>query len=327
MITAVDLFSGCGGLSLGFQQAGIEILAAMDNWNIALDIYRENFDHPAIQQDLADEIVSIKIIQKYAPEMIIGGSPCQDFSSAGKRNLNGDRANLTYNFANIVCAIKPKWFVMENVQRITKSLILPQISDQFINCGYGLSSVVLDASLCHVPQARSRFFLIGELGGEQNALVDLFKINLANKPMTIRDYFGDRLNLQYYYRHPRSYARRGIFSIDEPSPTIRGVNRPMPPNYQLHSGDPQDIDISTIRPLTTIERSYIQTFPDSFKFFGTKTNLEQMIGNAVPVNLAFFVASTILKYEKLPNHFQEMKTSSNAVRALDKRMIDLVDVI
>ncbi|NJL89698.1 MAG: HindVP family restriction endonuclease [Coleofasciculaceae cyanobacterium SM2_1_6] len=201
-------------------------------------------------------------------------------------------------FQKYVIGILPKWFVMENVQRITKSSIFTEISKQFTKCGYGLSSVVLDASHCHVPQSRLRFFLVGELGGKQNNLVDLFKVNLANKPMTIRDYLGDKLNLQYYYRHPRSYARRGIFSIDEPSPTIRGVNRPMPPNYQLHSGDPQDIDISSIRPLTTIERSYIQTFPESFKFFGTKTNLEQIIGNAVPVNLAFFVASTILKYVK-----------------------------
>jgi DNA (cytosine-5)-methyltransferase 1 len=298
MITAVDLFSGCGGLSLGFQKAGIDILAAIDNWDIALDVYKENFNHPAIKQDLSDEITSIEIIRKFAPEMIIGGSPCQDFSSAGKRNLNGDRANLTHNFANIVCEIKPKWFVMENVRRITKSPILSQISEQFIRFGYGLSSIVLDASLCHVPQTRSRFFLIGELDGKQDGLVDLFKSNLSNKQMTIRDCFGDKLNLQYYYRHPRSYARRGIFSIDEPSPTIRGVNRPIPLNYKLHSGDPQDIDISTIRPLSTIERSYLQTFPESFKFFGTKTNLEQMIGNAVPVNLAFFVASTILKYIK-----------------------------
>jgi len=296
MITAIDLFSGCGGLSLGFQKAGVEILAAMDNWDIVLNVYRDNFDHPTILQDLADEFTAIKIIQKHNPDMIIGAPPCQDFSSAGKRDMNGIRANLTYNFANIVCAIRPQWFVMENVQRITKSSILTHISKQFINNGYGLSSIVLDASLYNTPQSRSRLFLIGELGDKQNILVDLFKANLSNKPMTIRDYLGDGLNLEYYYRHPRSYARRGIFSINEPSPTIRGVNRPIPPTYKFHSGDPQDIDISTIRPLSTIERSYIQTFPDSFKFFGTKTNLEQMIGNAVPVNLAFFVASTILKY-------------------------------
>nr|WP_223805789.1 DNA cytosine methyltransferase [Pseudanabaena sp. UWO310] len=311
MITAVDLFSGCGGLSLGFQQAGVDILAAFDNWDIALDIYRENFNHPAIQQDLSNEVTSIKLIRKFAPDMIIGGAPCQDFSIAGKRNLNGDRANLTYNFTNIICDIKPRWFVMENVQRITKCPILTQISEKFISHGYGLSRVILDASLCHVPQSRSRFFLIGELGGEQNSLVDLFKVSLANKPMTVRDYLGERLKLQYYYRHPRSYARRGIFSIDEPSPTIRGVNRPIPTNYKLHSGDPQDIDIATVRPLTTIERSYIQTFPESFKFFGTKTNLEQMIGNSVPVNLASFVATTILKYIKKEIDLYNLKDFDN----------------
>jgi len=299
MMTAVDLFSGCGGLSLGFQEAGIEILAGIDYWDIALNIYRENFQHLVINQDLSDEIAAIKIIKKLSPEMIIGGSPCQDFSSAGKRDINGGRANLTYHFTNIICAIKPQWFVMENVQRITKNHILTEISEQFRINGYGLSGVVLNASLCNVPQSRSRFFLVGELEGKQNALVKLFNASLSDRPMTIRDYLGDRLNLQYYYRHPRSYARRGIFSIDEPSPTIRGVNRPIPPNYKLHSGDPQNIDLTTIRPLTTIERSYIQTFPESFKFFGTKTNLEQMIGNSVPVNLAFFVASNILNFIKM----------------------------
>jgi DNA (cytosine-5)-methyltransferase 1 len=299
MMTAVDLFSGCGGLSLGFQEAGIEILAGIDYWDIALNVYQENFQHLVINQDLSDEIAAIKIIKKLSPEMIIGGSPCQDFSSAGKRDVNGGRANLTYHFTNIICAIKPQWFVMENVQRITKNHILIEISEQFRKNGYGLSGIVLNASLCNVPQSRSRFFLVGELDGKQNALVKLFNANLSNRPMTIRDYLGDRLNLQYYYRHPRSYARRGIFSIDEPSPTIRGVNRPIPPNYKLHSGDPQNIDLTTIRPLTTIERSYIQTFPESFKFFGTKTNLEQMIGNSVPVNLAFFVASNILNFIKM----------------------------
>jgi len=306
MITAVDLFCGCGGLSLGFQKAGIEILVAMDNWNIALDIYQQNFDHPVIYQNLKDEVAAVKIIQTISPEMIIGGPPCQDFSSAGKQPINGNRANLTHNFANIVCDIKPQWFVMENVPRITKSQIFKDISRQFLRSNYGLSSIVLNASLCNVPQSRSRFFLIGQLGGKQNALVPLFKKGLASKPMTVRDYLGNRLNLQYYYRHPRSYARRGIFSIDEPSPTIRGVNRPIPPNYKLHSGDPQDIDLSKIRPLSTIERSYIQTFPDSFKFCGTKTNLEQIIGNSVPINLAYFVASTILKYVKEGDYCEKL---------------------
>ena len=118
---------------------------------------------------------------------------------------------------------------------------------------------------------------------------------LAGKPMTMREYFGNTLGLEYYYRHPRSYMRRGIFSIDEPSPTIRGVNRPMPDGYQIHSNDPVKSK-EGIRPLTTLERSYIQTFPRDFEFLGTKTDMEQMIGNAVPVNLAKYVASAILSY-------------------------------
>ena len=79
---------------------------------------------------------------------------------------------------------------------------------------------------------------------------------------------------------------------------IRGVNRPLPSGYKKHAGDPTKAILSATRPLTTIERSYLQTFPKSFKFEGTKTNLEQMIGNAVPVNLATFVAKGILEYCK-----------------------------
>jgi len=110
------------------------------------------------------------------------------------------------------------------------------------------------------------------------------------------DYFGESLGLEFYYRHPRSYARRGIFSIYEPSPTVRGVNRPMPKTYKKHNGDkcePSD----KVRALTTIERSYIQTFPKTFEFEGTKSNLEQMIGNAVPVKLAEYIANCIKEFQ------------------------------
>ncbi len=122
------------------------------------------------------------------------------------------------------------------------------------------------------------------------------KNKLSEKPMTMRDYFGSSLGLEYYYRHPRNYSRRGIYSIDEPSPTIRGVNRPVPKGYKKHNADPKEANLETLRPLTTIERSYVQTFPKTFKFKGSKTNLEQMIGNAVPVNLATLVAKSILEY-------------------------------
>ena len=185
---------------------------------------------------------------------------------------------------------------MENVEQIKKSHILNDVIQQFNDHGYGLSSVILDASYCNVPQSRTRFFLIGHYGDANNKLNDIMKKNLTSKPMTIKDYLDNKLGLEFYYRHPRNYNRRGVFSINEPSPTIRGVNRPIPKGYKLNSCDPENIDLSNIRPLTTIERSYIQTFPYTFNFEGTKTNLEQMIGNAVPVNLGTFVANAIKEY-------------------------------
>ena len=295
---SVDLFCGCGGMSLGFVKAGYDVQLSIDSWDKAIETYRRNFDHDAIEMDLTNEQLAIDKIQKIQPDIIIGGPPCQDFSSAGKRDESLGRADLTYHYANIVTAIKPKYFVMENVSRIKSSAILSDIVRQFKEAGYGLTAVILDASYCGVPQARTRFFLIGHLGGQDSALIPYLAEKFSQKPMTIRDYLDDSLGINYYYRHPRSYLRRGIFSIDEPSPTVRGVNRPVPPNYKKHTGDADEVSLETLRPLTTIERSYLQTFPKDFIFEGTKTNLEQMIGNAVPVNLARYVAEAIRRYDE-----------------------------
>ena len=245
---------------------------------------------------MTNEQEAIEKIRMFSPDLIMGGPPCQDFSSAGKRDITQGRADLTYHFANIVCAIKPKWFVMENVEQIKKSHILEDVIEQFEYTGYGLTAVILDASLCGVPQSRTRFFLIGHMGDQHNQLTGILRKNLSEKKMTIRDYLGDQLGVNVYYRHPRNYNRRGIFTIDEPSPTVRGVNRPIPKGYTLNSCDPENVDLQNVRPLTTIERSYLQTFPNTFKFSGTKTNLEQMIGNAVPVNLGAFIANAIKEY-------------------------------
>lgn len=291
----VDLFCGCGGLSLGFQKAGFDILASFDNWDDALTVYHNNFDHPAYKMDLSDIESAVARVKDFKPQMIIGGPPCQDFSSAGKRDENNGRGDLTISFAQIVVNIKPEWFVMENVDRITKTGKLIEARGLFKSCGYGLTEIVLNASRCGVPQRRKRFFLIGHLNETDDFIKEDLMKRLSEKETTVRDYFGDSLNINYYYRHPRSYVRRGIFSVDEPSPTIRGVNRPLPSGYKLHINDPVD-SLDGIRALTTLERSMIQTFPKDFKFIGSKTDMEQMIGNAVPVNLARFVAETILIY-------------------------------
>lgn len=292
----VDLFSGCGGLSLGFQNTGFEIKSAFDKWEPAVKVYRENFNHPIYDTDLGSE-EGLEFVKSLKPQMIIGGPPCQDFSSAGKRDETLGRADLTVSFANIVSETQPEWFVMENVERIMKSHILKDALQIFKNAGYGISYQVLDASYCGVPQARKRFFLVGHKYSSDNFLNPYFSKNQSSKQMSVFDYLGNSLNLEYYYRHPRSYMRRGIFSIYEPSATIRGVNRPIPKGYNKHDGDPVEIT-EKVRPLTTKERSLIQTFPEDFIFNGTKTDLEQIIGNAVPVKLAEFVANCINEYIK-----------------------------
>jgi len=290
----IDLFCGCGGLTLGFANAGFNVVAAFDNWKPAIETYHRNFSHPIFDVEIGKE-TNFAPFREWNPDIIIGGPPCQDFSSAGKRDETLGRADLTITFAQIVAEVAPPWFVMENVDRIEKSDSLSVAKQIFKNAGYGLSQQVLNSAFCGVPQNRKRFFLIGELGGEDNRLTPYFSKNLAKSPLTIHDYLGNSLSIEYYYRHPRSYKRRAIFSIYEPSPTIRGVNRPIPKTYKIHAGD-ATIVTPHLRPLTTLERSYIQTFPTDFIFHGSKTDLEQMIGNAVPVNLATYVANCILKY-------------------------------
>lgn len=289
-----DLFCGCGGLSLGVEKAGMEIVIAYDNWAPALEVYNSNFNHNAIKEDISNiDKVSLDI-SKLSCDGIVGGPPCQDFSSAGHRK-EGDRANLTKAFSSIISNVKPRFFIMENVSRTMKSKTFGEARDIFKTAGYGLTEVILDASFCGVPQARKRFFCIGIMGDVDNALLALIQSRLSTKRMTVRDYFGDELGVEHYYRHPRNYNRRAIFTIDEPSATIRGVNRPVPAGYTGHNNDSSPLSES-IRELTTQERSMIQTFPKEFKWVGSKTNVEQMIGNAVPVNLAAFVAKCVYDY-------------------------------
>jgi DNA (cytosine-5)-methyltransferase 1 len=294
---AVDLFAGCGGLSLGLTKAGINVVSAYEKWQPAIDVYKANFEHPVHNLDLGDVAIATNNINQYKPDLIAGGPPCQDFSSAGKRDENGGRGDLTLSYAEIIVNVLPEWFLMENVERINKSQIYKEAKKKLFDANYGLTEIVLDASFCNVPQKRKRMFLIGKQGEKTNFLKNTLELKLSEKAMTVKEYLGDDLDIQYYYRHARSYARRAIFSINESSPTVRGVNRPIPPKYQFHEGDAIK-DISRIRPLTALERARIQTFPKDFNWLvNNKSIHEQMIGNAVPVNLAKFVGEAILAFK------------------------------
>ena len=297
-VRTVDLFCGCGGLSLGFQNCGYEIVGAFDFWQPAIDCYNTNFNHRAAILDLSKKNTALKAIRELKPEVIIGGPPCQDFSSAGERK-EGDRANLTVSFAKIVKSLKPKYFVMENVSRAQSSAAYNEARALFKAAGYGLTEQVLDASKCGVPQKRKRFFCIGALKEEDHFLDSYLAANQSVLPLTMRKYFSDNqyeLKFDYYYRHPRTYTRRAIFSVDEPASTIRGVNRPKPPEYKPHPNDAAPPD--GICSLTFRERALLQTFPLDFQFNDSQMISEQLIGNAVPVNLASHVARALLSFDQ-----------------------------
>lgn len=317
-LKVVDLFCGGGGLSKGLADAGFDVVAAVDNWPIALSFYKDNIkDHPVIEADVSDLDEMIPLVESFHPDLIAGGPPCQDFSSAGKRD-EGQRANLTISYARLISVLCPKYFIMENVQRARKSVAFTEAIKIFKEAGYGISEAVLNAALCGVPQTRKRIIIFGELGGKDNILTRIYRENQAITSMTLRDYFGDSLGLEHYYRHPRSYARRGVFSIDEPSPTVRGVNRPVPSGYPGHSGDSAPIS-SNLRTLTTKERSLIQTFPKGWKLNGTKTGLEQVIGNAVPCNLAKFVGECIIQYVNKKTFYNDQQSNNEQLTIFEQR--------
>lgn len=289
----VDLFSGGGGMTRGAIDAGLEVSAALELWQPALDSYGANFSHDAIRQDLSDLKKSVQIIKDLNPRIIAGGPPCQDFSNAGNRQ-EGDRAQLTSAFANIVAEIKPDAFVMENVPSAAKSQAYAEAQETFRRAGYSLSALTLDASYFGVPQKRKRLLVVGFKDSDSVGVNEFFERDLLSQqtmtPLTVKRN-SPEIDVEHYYRHPRSYSRRAVFSTNEPSPTIRGTNRPRPKSYTPHPSDSSSA--SDIRALSISERSAIQSFTKDHKWQGSKTEIEQMIGNAIPPSLAKHVLRSV----------------------------------
>jgi DNA (cytosine-5)-methyltransferase 1 len=307
-LNTISLFTGCGGLDLGFRSSGFNIVLINDSWDKAIETYQANhteLNYEIISGDISKKEISRRIItsaKKQKIDLVIGGPPCQEFSSAGGRNANGKKANLTPQFAELVCQISPKWVVMENVNTLRSigDQQLKKCKDIFQKAGYGITILILNAADFGVPQKRKRLILIGHLNGIDNEMLPFIE-KQKKKEKTIREFMPDILQgstkTEFYYRHPRTYARRGIFSIDELSPTIRGVNRPIPKTYKTHKIDATK-DVSKVRALTTEERARVQSFPKNFKIIGNKGEKETQIGNAVPPLLAKAIANAINEFEK-----------------------------
>lgn len=165
----LDLFSGCGGLSLGFEMADFDVCAAIDNWEDALDTYRHNHKGKTFLADLEylqPEEVAEKIGASHF-DVIVGGPPCQGFSVAGKRIVDDKRNRLYKAFVRFVDFFKPEAFVMENVPNILSigdGAVKDAILKDFEGLGYTVSHKVLLASDYGVPQNRHRAIFVGLRG-------------------------------------------------------------------------------------------------------------------------------------------------------------------
>jgi DNA (cytosine-5)-methyltransferase 1 len=173
---AIDLFCGAGGLSLGFEQAGFEVVAAIDSNPVNTSTYSRNFQYTkVICADIAhlsgNEIRSACGISARRVDVVFGGPPCQGFSMIGKRNVSDPRNTLISEFCRLVAELKPRYFVMENVAGLmhgASRAVLDRALETLLETGYSWVSPIetLDAQNFGVPQRRKRVFVMGFCAGE-----------------------------------------------------------------------------------------------------------------------------------------------------------------
>lgn len=318
----IDLFSGAGGMTLGFEQAGFSNVFSVEFDTAFAETYKKNFPkHTLIVQNIKNitEEEIKKLIGNKKIHVIVGGPPCQGFSIAGRigRSFIEDKRNdLFKEFVRFVSIIKPSAFVLENVaamERHNKGETINEILEAFSNIGYKLKYKVLNSADYNVPQERRRIFIVGVKGSENHfeypkkiknkisikeAIGDLPQLSngedskiknhsamkhtkqMLNKMSYIKD-GGDRFDIPEEIRPKSGDSRKYIkYNSKEPSVCVTGDMRKI-------------FHYNQNRALTARELARLQTFPDSFIFYGTSGNIQQQIGNAVPVVLAKAIALQI----------------------------------
>lgn len=318
----VSFFAGAGGLDLGFEQAGFNVVWANEYDKEIWETYEKNHKNTELDRR---SIVNIKAQEVPECDGIIGGPPCQSWSEAGAlRGINDKRGQLFFDFIRILKAKQPKFFLAENVS----GMLLPRHKDalqnikkMFKNAGYELSFKLLNASDYNVPQDRKRVFFIGirkdlgfkfefpkttfpkitlkeAIGDLQESVLPALEYNKTN---------GDNClipNHEYMIGNFSTIfmSRNRVRSWNEQSYTIQagGRHAPIHPQAPKMKFIEQNKRIFVpgkehlYRRLSIRECARIQTFPDNFIFYYDKVaSGYKMIGNAVPVNLAKFLAESI----------------------------------
>lgn len=318
----VSLFSGCGGLDLGFEKAGFKVIWANEFDSTIHETFR--FNHPDTILNTSD-IRSISSSDIPDCDGIIGGPPCQSWSLGGKcLGLKDERGRLVYDYIRIVEGKKPKFFIMENVAGMVSDRHIQSFHSFlkiFQDIGYNVKYELLNAADYKVPQDRLRIFIVGIRNDIDNTFV--FPPAQTDTPVTLSKAIGDLKdtpkpylneavdsnytsipNHDYYIGSfdKKFMARNRVRSWNEVSYTIQAQAK----NEPLHPQAPKMVFVSEnermfkkgyeklYRRLSVRECARIQSFPDSFRFiyFDVKDGYK-MVGNAVPPRVAFFLAKSI----------------------------------
>jgi len=198
----LDLFCGAGGLSLGFSWAGYKIVAANDNFKQACATYRANHAGTTlIEGDITSKNIRsklLKVAKKGKVDIVVGGPPCQGFSHAGKRMIDDPRNFLYKEFVTIVGRLKPKVFVLENVEgilTINGGKTYEEIKGNFRKLGYSVVGHKLHAVKFCVPQKRKRVVIIGTLKGDPESFFPNPLTSDEHKYITTKDAIGDLIDI------------------------------------------------------------------------------------------------------------------------------------
>ncbi|MFW0782350.1 DNA cytosine methyltransferase [Rossellomorea marisflavi] len=301
----VSLFSGCGGLDLGFVQAGYEMIWANDIDTDAVETYKTNIGNHIIHGDLK-EISSSQIPKA---DVVIGGFPCQGFSMANRfRVLEDERNSLYREFFRVIKDLQPKYFVAENVKGILslgKGEAIKQIVQDFESAGYKVKYKLFNLADYGVPQSRQRVIILGIRNDIDHDVVFPAPTHTKNHSEGTKPWvtIGEALNDipepsedSALYNHiyseykvtNRNFTGHRLVDPNKPSPTILargngggGVVVIQHPNNH--------------RRMSIRETAIIQTFPMDFIFTGSKTSCYRQIGNAVPPLFAKLLAEILFQ--------------------------------
>ena len=299
-VSVVSLFSGCGGMDLGFiggfdflgvkyPETGFEIIWANEINPAACKTYKRNIGEHIVNADINDVIDQLP----GTADVVIGGFPCQDISINGKMlGIKGKRSGLYTYIVKAVEKINPKVFIAENVGGLLlkqNESGLKKILEDFTALGYEISCERYNAADYGVPQTRERVFIVGTRMGLPKFYPPLPS---QNKPITAKEAIGDleKREQDEAFSHIWSLANvsgeqgnRKLIA-DRPGYTIRAECHG---NIQFHYSLPRRISMR--------EAARIQSFPDSFLFPCKLRETERQIGNAVPPVLAWYVAESVKK--------------------------------